>query len=198
MARLRVLKAEFLKRIADSRALFRHCLTPRAAHSDAGVEAAFLEMFKEWEELLEGCTLAFMCGRLRCDLASIAGRVVAVDEEAARNVLYQERAYAEWTNIESVFVRWLALFGAGNALESAVKPAQSDLKQMATVRNAIAHRSPAAVDKFKRLVQGQVGGRPRLGRPAAFLATAYPADPTRTFFDRYADVIEVAGQRLTG
>ena len=119
-------------------------------------------------------------------------------EEIARVFLYQDRPFIEWTDIDRTVDRWNRMFTQPNLLDSAVRAAKTELRQMSTIRNAIAHSSPASVNKFRTLVQNQFGGNPTITRPAMFLVSAYPVDPTRTFFDRYADILDVASNQLTG
>ena len=198
MPPLAKVKKQFGVALGDCRALYRHCLNPVATHSDAGVEAAFLQMYKAWEALLEDCTLAFLCGRLRCDGRVVSCEARMTSEEIARVFLYQDRPFIEWTDIDRTVDRWNRMFTQPNLLDSAVRAAKTELRQMSTIRNAIAHSSPASVNKFRTLVQNQFGGNPTITRPAMFLVSAYPVDPTRTFFDRYADILDVASNQLTG
>lgn len=191
-------KRRFFADLADCRTLYRHCLAPRGQHSDAGAEAAFLQLFKAWEGLLEDCTVAFMCGRLRCNGTLVRCHVTATNEEQARRVVYQEKTYVEWTDVDKIIIRWSSIFGDSNDLEAAVRPARTELRHMRTVRNAIAHSSLRATRQFRDLVQGQFGGKRNLSRPAELLVAQFPADPARTYFDRYADVLEVAAGSLTG
>jgi hypothetical protein len=178
--------------------LYNHSLAPRALHTDAGIEAAFLQMYKAWESLQEECTIAFMAGRLRADGKQVPCGVIAQSEHIARALIYQDRQYTLWTNIDEVMERWDRIFRNPNLLASAVRPATTELRQMTTVRNAIAHSSIAAETKFYKLVQGHLGGKPAVFRPAVFLASPYPGDRLRTHFDRYADVLETAGVNITG
>ena len=192
------LRRSYVHALGECRALYRHSLAPRALHTEAGVEAAFLQMYKAWEALQEECTIAFLSGRLRAD-----GRIVACgtrtrDEHIARTLIYQDRDYILWTNVDEVVRRWTRIFGDPNLLVAAIRPATTELKQMATIRNVIAHSSVLANRKFYVLTQGQIGGRPAINRAAGFLSSSFPADPARTFFDRYADVLEVVGTDLTG
>lgn len=192
------LRKSYLGAVQECRALYRHCLTPPALHTDAGVEAAFLQMYKAWEALQEECTIAFMAGRLRADGKSVPCGVRAEHENTARTLIYQYGAYASWTNVDEVIQRWNRVFGDPNLLVDAIRPGTPELKQMSIVRNSIAHASVTASFKFFKLVSSQIGGRPAISRPGNFLARAFPMDPTRTFFDRYADVLEVLGTSLTG
>jgi hypothetical protein len=191
-------KREFLADIADCRALFRHCLHPAGVHSDAGVEAACLQMYKSWESLVEDCTVSYLCGRLRCDGKLVRCDALIRSEELARALLYQDKPFVEWTDIDRVVERWGRMFSPSNLLETAVRGAKAELRQLTVVRNAIAHASPAASKKFNKLIRDQFGGARHMKRPATFLKEQFPPDPTKTFFDRYADVLETAGLQLTG
>lgn len=119
-------------------------------------------------------------------------------EELARMLLYQDRTFVEWTDIDRVVERWAKMFSANNLLEDAVRGAKAELRQLTTVRNAIAHASPAAEKKFIKLVRDQFGGARKLKRPASYLTEPYPQDAAKTIFDRYSDVLETAGLQLTG
>jgi hypothetical protein len=155
-------------------------------------------MFKAWETLLEECTLAFMCGRLKCDGTQVPRFAMSSGEEWARKVLYLDRPFIEWTDVDRIQARWDNLFVPPNGLVAAIRPAKAELKAMTTVRNAIAHSSPTADTRFRNLVQGEFGGRRRFSRPAAFLVEPWPKDTTLTFFDRYAGTLETIAIGITG
>jgi hypothetical protein len=191
-------KKDFLAELDNCRVLYRHCLTPIGPHSDAGVAASFLQMYKAWEALLEECTLSYMCGRLRADGLLVSCFVQAKNEEFARKVMYQEKQFVEWTDADRILKRWEGIFGSPNNLADALRPAKTELTQMSTIRNAVAHSSPSSFSKFKTLAQNLLGGRRSYDRPASLLVLPYPADPTQTLFDRYANVLEVTANRLTG
>lgn len=192
------IKKDFLTTLGNCRSLYRHCLDPKSPHTEAGVEAAFLQMFRAWESFLEDSSLAFMCGRLRCDSLSIPCHVRAPNEEAARALVYQDRPYVEWTDVDGIVKRWDRFFPPTNLLVIAIRPAKVELDQMAAIRNAIAHSSLLSKQRFQKVVQGQFGGKPAISRPANFLSAMYPLDTSRTFFDRYADVLEVTASKLVG
>jgi hypothetical protein len=191
------LKREFLSTVRDARALFNHCLTPRAAHTDAGVEAAFLQSFKAWEGLLEEATLCYLCGRLSSDGRSVGSYVSAPNEDIARLILYHGKNYILWTDIEEVQRRMEYLFGKANRFHLALSGCAVELKHMSTVRNAIAHSSYTANKKFYDLLKTKFGGMPKYP-PSQYLISPDPSDPLTTIFDRYMTVLEVAGTMITG
>ncbi len=192
------LKRVFGETLNDCRNLYNHCFNPVAAHTEPGVEAAFLQLFKGWESLLEECTLAFMCGRLRVDGRQVQNDINISTELIARKVLYASRAFVEWTDVEHVLDRWNYLFTSANMLTVALRPSKPALKQMTAVRNAIAHSSPTAGKKFLEVVQNEFGGRPPIGRPAQLLTANCRHDAAITYFDYYADILETTALQITG
>jgi hypothetical protein len=100
--------------------------------------------------------------------------------------------------VDRVIKRWEQLFQLPDLLESALRPAKSEISQMVTVRNAIAHSSQSAQKKFRTLVQNEFGSLRRFRRPAEFLATPWVKDTSITYFDRYAAVLETVTPLVTG
>jgi hypothetical protein len=191
-------KKTFVDSAAECRALFNYCLATGGAGAEAGIEGAFLQLFKSWENLLEESVIAYLCGRLACDGTSVTCYIETQTEPVARKILYQGRPYVEWSNVEQVRDRLLLYFPRPNRLDGALVPNLVDLRHTTTIRHAIAHTSVPARKGFQELVQTLFGGSKALARPAALLATPHPKDPARTFFDRYADVLEVAAGTITG
>jgi hypothetical protein len=192
------LKKVFLDSTAECRSLFNFCLTQRSQASDAGIEAAFLQMFKSWEYFFEESVIAYLCGRLASDGNSVVCHIRTPSDDIARKILYQERPYLEWTDVDKVRDRLRMYFPAPNRIEGAIIPNLVDLRHITRVRNAIAHVSHPSRKAFQDLVQGLFGGKPVIKRPAVLLSTPFPADPKLLFFDHYADVLEVAAARIAG
>lgn len=191
-------RRDFQNALGGARALFAFCLSPRGLHSEAGVEAAFLQMYKAWEGLLEEAFIAYMCQRLSFDGAYVASHVRAASDDIARGVLYQNRPFVEWSDPDVVRDRAKCYFHGGSRIEAAFGPALGPLREMTKLRNAIAHASPLARRRFYELVQQVFGGAPVIARPAEFLIQNDPQNPTTTLFDRYATVLEVTATKITG
>ena len=66
--------------------------------------------------------MAFLCGHLRCDGNLVSCDTYIKSEAFARVLLYQDRKFIEWTEVDTVTGRWNNLFGASNLLEGAIKP----------------------------------------------------------------------------
>jgi len=192
-------KRRILQALSECRSLFRHCLAPRGLHSDSGIEAAFLQMFRSWESFLEDSIASFMCSRLRCDQLVVIPLVQCRCEDDAKRFLHMGKGYVEWANVDETKERLNALFGDTNLLTTAVSSANADLNHMRTVRNIIAHSSVASRNKFDRLVQSKYGGHRSLPRAANFLSDSVAIqDAAYTYFDHYSDVLETVANQITG
>ncbi len=192
------IRRDFQNAMTGARSVFAFCLHPAGIHTQSGVEAAFLQAFKNWEGLLEETFIAFMCSRLAADGATIPCHVAAPNDDVARNLLYQGRQFIEWTDPEVVRERARCLFSIASRIESAINPVIGQLREMRYVRNAIAHASPQASRKFKDLVQRLFGGAPAIQRPAELLIHATPNNPNITMFDSYVTALEIAASNITG
>lgn len=198
MPTIAYVRRQFAMTLSGARALFVFCLAPRGLHTEAGVEAAFLQLYKGWEGLLEDAVLAYMCGRLAHDGKSVASYVTAHSDQVARTLLYQLRPYVEWTKPDDVRDRVKCYFTAPNRLENALRPIMGQLREMATVRNAIAHASAVAEQKLYELAQRKIGGNPKVKRPADLLLMSDPSNKMQLMFDYYATVLETAAFEITG
>lgn len=191
-------KQEFLDSIADCRALFVHCISTAGPHKLPGVEAAFLQMHSAWEIFLEESLLNFLCGQQPLNGTSITPAFTVADLEVARKILYQEKPYTEWTNVDNIQKRLDIFLGDQNVFTSSLLPFITHLKDITKIRNAIAHTSITARKQFNNLVQGRIGGRPAITRPADFLIYTDPQDSPNTFFDRYANALEMLANNVVG
>lgn len=210
-------KAAFQAALSSCKSLYRHCLVPYGLHTEAGVEAAFLQMFKAWESFQEDCAIAFMCGEARLDGLPVVCHVITANDDIARKVLYQERPYVEWTDADRVVERFNSLFPLLSSqpyslLTKPIKDIKRELGDMKIIRNAIAHSSSKVSKGLQDLATNELGGNPRVARPFDFLnhncptsrirsnasATAVPSAIVVTFFDLYANALEIASIEMAG
>jgi hypothetical protein len=71
------------------------------------------------------------------------------------------------------------------------------LDETRTIRNAVAHVSASALEKFEKLVRTKIGTLPPGLTIGRFLATVVPASvPPVSFFEYYIKRIEFAAVRI--
>ncbi|MEI6044127.1 MAG: hypothetical protein WCS37_07020 [Chloroflexota bacterium] len=199
MADVKNIKDDFLNSLNACRQLYRHCLSPKALHSEAGVEAAFLQMQTAWEVFLEEIFLLYICGEQPLSGNQVSPYFTVNDIEVARKILYQERPYCEWSKPEIIRERFNEIyFVSPNRLDDAIRPIVGTLSEIATIRNYIAHSSLKAKKAFGKVWLQKVGGKPNITRAADFLLLIDKDNPPDTYFDKYITNLEVTANNIAG
>ena len=188
----------FLDSIEESRVLFTYCRSPRALHSSAGVESAFLDAFKAWEVFLEEVVFAYLRGE-----QDKAGNIVPTTfslhsydmDLCVRIVNGGRRGFTDWANPErDVKPRLKTYFDP--PLDSKLDPGLVELREMLICRNAIAHASGSAGRRLEDLWQRKTGLSRSALRSADVLLVEDPANPPLTWFERYLLVLEALSEEL--
>lgn len=139
-------------------------------------ELVFLRFFAVWENFLEETFIRYMCGghapsgyapRLRTRCLTLAN---------ARDVLFRGRRYVQWGQVEGVYERARIYFENSEPYTSVLGTVDSHLKQMAKIRNRIAHISQASIKSYKGVVRDFYGYNPRRMTPGKLL-TVVPVPP---------------------
>ena len=156
---------------------------------DSMVELAFLRSFLAWERFLEESFLLYLLGK-RPPFGRTPRRfAMPPDGRAARDFILEGREYAKWDE-SSTTTRAKRFFRAGQPFAGAIESRRHLLKEARTIRNAIAHESLSARDKFEQLVRGKLGILPPGTTIGGFLVTQVPRrTPPMLFFEFYLDGI---------
>jgi len=199
MADVKNIKDNFLNSLTACRQLYRHCLSPKDIHSEAGVEAAFLQMQTAWEIFLEEILLIYLCGEQPLAGASVSPHFIVKNIEIARKILYQDRQFCEWTKPEIIRERFnIIYFDSPNRLDDAIRPIVGILREIAAIRNYIAHSSLKAKEAFEKVYSSKLGGKPNINRASDFLLWSDRANPPDTYFDTYITTLEITAVSIVG
>lgn len=105
--------------------------------------------------------------------------------------LREGRDHASW-DVTAVSGRAQRFFRGGRPYFSPLQSNQSTLQDVRTIRNAIAHDSASAQQKFQNLVRRHLGTLPTNATPGSFLGMTVPASaPPLSFLDFYFDKVEL-------
>lgn len=195
------IKTTFTTSLAGCRQLYRHCQNPIDLHTDAGIEAAFLQFHKSWEVFLEDTMLSFLCGKQPLTGPAITPKFIVTDFEDARNIFYQEKPYKEWTNKEEINTRFKIFFvtvNDTNRIIDSLRPIQTTMDEIKFIRNSIAHSSFSTKEKISKLYQRKLGGNPILNRPSEFLTKQDSQNRGATYFDTYLNTMETTAIAIIG
>ena len=115
----------------------------------------------------------------------------------AADWINEGREYASWGTVSAVSSRAERFFREGKPFSIVLRANQSILDETSTIRNAVAHLSPNATEKFEKLVRSRLGSLPPDITIGAFLATVVPTiTPPVSFFELYVKKIEQAAMGI--
>ncbi len=161
------------------------------------VESAFLRIFIAWESFLEEALIMYLLGH-----PSAAGRAAwrlasPPDEAHARSMLIGTQKYVDWANPEIVKKISELFFRNGEPIRPAINAIQSDLFDLKTVRNALAHLSSTTSRALDSLATRRLGISVSNILPIDFLLSNDPAAaaPT-TILSSYVSLLDATANNI--
>jgi hypothetical protein len=164
---------------------------------DSIIELAFLRAFLAWETFLEESFVLYLLGH-KPPRGRVPHRFTFPPNRkfAEQWVIPEHRPYATW-NAASVIDRAQRFFRDGRPFTNALRANQSLLDESKIIRNAMAHKSRTAYDKFENLVRIKLGTLPLNLSVGNFLGTIIPgSSPPLSFLEFYLNKIEFIGEQI--
>lgn len=164
---------------------------------DLIVELAFLSAFLAWETFLEESFLLYVLGQKPPRGRAPQRYAFPPSQRAAMDWLSDGRPYARWVEPSEVRARAERFFRSGQPFARVLRSNQNLLQETNTIRNAIAHRSQSARDKFESIVREKLKILPPGLTVGSFLGTAVPgSSPPSSFLEFYISRVELAAQQI--
>lgn len=195
---LQQVRDKFISTIRESRDLYSHCLSPIGLHTDSGVEAAFIQLHKNWEVFLEEVLVCLLNGQTVISGTSIIPKLTIMDRNLVRTLIYQDKNYIEWTDETTIKKRFERHLNIPNRIIDTLNTISTELKDITKIRNFIAHSSGTAKINYDNLVRARLGGNPNTTRASLFLKSVDLDDATQTYFDKYIGTLEIAAENMIG
>lgn len=157
-------------------------------------ELAFLRAFLAFESFLEESFILYSLGQ-RAPRGRAPHRFTfPPSRKDATEWVKEGREYATWS-ASSVSERAYRYFRGGGPFTNTLRASQSALDE--TIRNAIAHESTEAQQKFESLVRAKLGTLPPILSIGSFLSTPIPLSaPPQSFLELYLDRIELVATQI--
>lgn len=153
---------------------------------DSMIEIAFLRMFLAWEVFIEQSFVLYVMGAKPLRGRSLQRFVFPPTRSKAEEWLTDGRDYATWGSAAAVGQRAERYFRDGRPFAEILRANQNFLDETRFIRNAIAHRSGDAFERFEVLVRNRLGALPANTTVGSFLATAVPVSaPPQAFWEFY-------------
>ena len=208
--KLRTVLAEFLRSLQECRRLsadaYRwsspgaHRTRPYISRKrrDDMTEMAFLRAFLAWEIFVEESFILYLSGQKPPRGRAPNRYAFPPNQKTARDwVVPERRDYAEWTVPTQVSGRAERFFQAGRPFAPVLRSNQNVLDEVRIIRNAIAHRSVSAREKFETIVRTKLGTLSPNLTLGGFLGTTVPSStPPVSFLEFYVGKIEFAAQQI--
>lgn len=162
------------------------------------IELAFFRAFLGLEGFLEESFVLYVLGKRPQRGRTPHRFVLPPNRAAAVAMLTEGRDYAKWDSAGLVSSRAERYFRDGRPYAHALRPAQHTLDGAKTIRNAVAHESSGARDKFETLARRELqAGLPPNLTVGSFLNTTKPGSaPPISFLDFYLDLFQIVAEQI--
>lgn len=169
-----------------------------AQRRDSLVELAFLKSFLAWEAFLEESFLLYLVGQGPPRGRGPRRFAFPPTFRAAKEwVVPEHRRFADWTDPQQVSERAKRFFRDGRPFSPILHSNQNALHEAHTIRNAVAHVSLGAREKFESLVRNRLGTLPPHMSIGGFLRMPVPgATSPASFLESYLSRIEFIAQQI--
>lgn len=161
-------------------------------------ERAFLHAFSAWESFVEESFILYLVGQAPPGGRAPKRYVFPPNHETAKDwVIPEGRRYTQWTDAEDVRMRAVRFFRDGRPFAPVLRSNQNMLGEVRTIRNAIAHSSVKARQRFEKLVRDKINTLPPNLTVGEFLSTTKPrSTPPASFLEFYIAKIDWAAQQI--
>lgn len=148
-------------------------------------EALFLRAVTGFEAFIEELFISVLSTKVKYPKSRVKLRMEAKSNEALRDILLQGERYLDWLPFNQTEKRARLYLSNGRPFTDLNDGQKSQLKTITTIRNAIAHKSPFALEKFQKDVVGSLTLLPHEKMPAGFLRSQVGASSGTSRFQTY-------------
>jgi hypothetical protein len=161
-------------------------------------ELAFLRIFIAWENFLEDSFIRYLVGAVSPSGYSPQRFVNPPNMKIAIRLISAEKEYIKWNSASDVIARSEIYFGHGAPYKNVLQSATTDLNNMNTIRNRIAHKSIVSQNKFNDFVRRELGYGRRGMTPGRLLLSPKNSSSKTTFLEHYVEIIKTASRMIVG
>ncbi|MES2414854.1 MAG: hypothetical protein V4614_13700 [Pseudomonadota bacterium] len=193
---IRKILNEYRTDIGDARVLITKLAavpTLVAKEQDFLYNAVFLKTFVAWEKFLEATMVAYLLSKRGVNGGRAAKYSRPRDEQHATKMLIGTQKYVDWANQEIVIRLAKIYLVDGEPFASAFAGIHTDLIDLKTIRNSIAHISTTTSQPLDALASRLLTQTIVAAKPSQILL-ALTAGTAQTHFDRYLALLDSAAE----
>ena len=157
----------------------------------------FMDTLTSFEQLIEELFVGLLSRRFVVQQAIIVPLMIFKNTKAIRPVIYGGRQYVDWLPYHRTETLAGVYFEGGGPFTNLDKNNKKSIEQCSIVRNAIAHKSKHAKNRFERVVLAQHAHlmTPEK-KPAGYLRGEIQDNPVRTRYEYLAAELESVSWKL--
>lgn len=134
----------------------------------------FLDAFTAFESLIEQLFINLLINDCQSSQSDVVLKANFSSYDIAQGIIFGGNNYADWIPYDRTLQRSKAFFDGGYPFirlknDAALKRHINSIDRFAAIRNAIAHKSKHAQQKFEKEVSGSSPLSPRQKKPSGFL-----------------------------
>jgi hypothetical protein len=133
----------------------------------------YLDLFGAFERLLEELFFGLLAGDVTSTLPGVIPKVDVSSAPFVRDVLLIGKNYLDWMPYERTLEKAETLFDNGEPFTLLADREKGHLRRFLSIRNAIAHQSDYAQQRFEKQVLPHGTLSPRERTPAGFLRSIF-------------------------
>jgi len=193
----------FKKDVEDlNRIITALSLLPPSIDRDTHIEGCFVRFVVSWEVFCEEYFLRCLCkaktrGKYQIKpLVTSSANINDAFKRINTNRRDREKDYVDWLDSNTIKVRTHDYFRANSRVHKIIESPER-LYEIRTIRNAIAHKSTAAIYKFEKYVKDQLGYLSTLNPSRADLLIMKKRGSSKSIFILLSDYFLGLADRLT-
>lgn len=163
-------------------------------HKETVTGLAFLRVFVAWEAFLEQSFILFLLGK-KPPVGSKPKRLLKPSSRKMANfiIVSLDKEYVDWNKWDQLKSRANKCFKNGKPFTAALVGQKMLFDELAVMRNAIAHPSAHAQNRFKSLVRSKLqGSYPTNLSVGGFLGMTIPnSSPPESFLEHYIENVNL-------
>jgi len=160
-------------------------------------EAALLKMFVGWETFLEKTFILLLTGHSSTKGNGITKYASPPNEDHANMMLIGLMRYVDWSTPDNVRKLARLFFERGEPFETVLASIDGDLRDLKTIRNAVAHLSSTTSKALDALSSRKLQ-KSMLDISVYTLVTSLDpnSNTTKSIFESYLDILSAAANQI--
>ncbi|MDG4895044.1 hypothetical protein P9272_15860 [Mesorhizobium sp. WSM4976] len=162
-------------------------------------ESVFIKAFSHYELFLEEVFILYTRNRPTRGGHRVPSFILPKDGEHARDILKSGMPFLEWNSPDTIVRRCEVYLHDGDPIKRSITAYSARLQRMKAIRNAIAHRSAEAAQRYNNVVRAELRAAPLQPlSPGEFLLSTDPATPASYFLLSYLGIFRSVANVAAG